>query len=352
MNPKYRTILVAPMVAVLALAVGCGSDDNSGGSTANQSGAAAANAPAKSLSIGAQGEFNIMQVHVAKEKGFLKENGISDVKVTNFTDLPAMTAAISRGQVDMGFQAPTLLQAFNTQSKASKFKFFAPGVKTTNAFLAKNDSGIPVTSGADWQPTVRAWQGKTIGVPALGGLVEAYVRYLGNEAGIDGKKLDVVAVGVGPAALAALKAGKADVVGGDALTTESVVNGGVGQIVLNLVKDQGPEILNDNLSAGYFAPEDRIAKDRATYAGLAKAIQEAQAYMLDPAHKAEVEQIMTSSAKLPPALAKSVVDNELEVFDASLSRDTVDKTINTLSTVGALPGPKPAYADLVANLGS
>jgi len=351
MKLNYRTVLILLVVALVALATGCGDDDDDKGG-AGQPGTAAEKAPAKPLSIGAQGEFNIMQVHVAKEKGFLEKNGVSDVRVTNFTDLPAMTAAISRGQVDLGFQAPPLVHTFNTQSKASKFKFFAPGVMTLNAFLAKKDSGIPVTTGEDWQSTVKAMQGKTIGVPALGGLLEAYVRYLGNEAGIGGKKLDVVAVGLGPAALASLKAGKADVIVGDAITTESVVNSGTGQVVLDLVKNQGPTILHDNFSAGYFAPEDRIQKDRATYAGLAKAIAEAQAFMLDPANAAEVEQIMAEYAKVPPALAKSLVKNQLQVFDASLSEETVNKTVDAMTAVGALPAPKPAYGDLVVNLGA
>jgi hypothetical protein len=47
-----------------------------------------------------------------------------------------------------------------------------------------------------------------------------------------------------------------------------------------------------------------------------------------------------------------VVKNQLEVFDASLSEETVNKTVDALTTVGALPAPKPAYGDLVVNLGA
>jgi ABC-type nitrate/sulfonate/bicarbonate transport system substrate-binding protein len=334
-----RIVLILLAVALIGVTAGCGSNNDNGSS---------GNSSKKSLTIGAQGTFNIATLWVAKDQGFLAKHGISDVKATNFTDLPAMTAAISRGQIDMGFQAPTLLQGFNTQSKASKLKFFAPGVKTSNGFLAKTGSGIPVTgSDNDWQPTVRAWEGKTIGVPALGGLIEAYVRYLGKEAGLDPKKMTVVAVGLGPAALAAMKAGKVDVLAGDAVTTETIRDSGIGEAVLDMVHNQGPRIFNNTMSAGYFAPEARIAKDRQTYSALAAALADAQKWMLDPANSAKLQQILVKDAQLPAPLAKSVVEKELTVFDVSLSDQTMQRTIDALSTVGALPGSEPTVGDLV-----
>jgi NitT/TauT family transport system substrate-binding protein len=345
MNMSFsRRALLAPVaLSALTLAVGCGSDQTkSGGGSAGGSG--------KALSIGVQDDFSNLPIEVAKRQGYFKKHGVAEPELVKFTDLPAMTAAVSRGQVDAGFQSPVLVQEYNQKAAGAKFKFFAAGVHPTMTWVARKDSDIPPVSGDDWRSAVKTWKGKTIGVPALGGIVELATRYMGKEAGLDPQKdMTVVAAGVGPALGAALKAGKVDLVAGDGFAAEAIVDSGQGVGKLDFVRNQGPDIFKDTFSAAYFAPEDRIQKDAKTYAGFSQAIDEAKAFIKDPANKTKVAEIISSYIKAPPKLVDGLVNNKIQSFTADLSDNTVSRTIKAYEAVGALPGTPPSAEDIVAN---
>jgi NitT/TauT family transport system substrate-binding protein len=346
MRPLRRWLAAPVVLSVLALAAGCGSDNDD---SASSGGSKPAASTGKALQIGVQDDWSNLPIEVAKREGFFKKHGVGDTTLVKFTDLPAMTAAVARGQVDAGFQSPVLVHNYNQKSSGSKFKFFASGVHPTMTWVSRKDSDVPAASGDDWQTTVKSWRGKTIGVPALGGIVELATRYMGKEAGLDPQKdMTVVAAGVGPALGAALKAGKVDLVAGDGFAAEAIVNGGQGVSKLDFVQNQGPEIFKDTFSAAYFAPDDRIQKDAETYAGFAQAIDEAKTFILDPANKTKVEEIISSYTEAPPALVKGLVANKLVSFGADLSDNTVNRTIEAYSALGALPGAAPSAADIVA----
>jgi len=343
----HRAVLTAMLLILsAAVAAGCGDDD---GESSGDSGAASGGG--KSLSVAIQDDWNNLPIEVARREGFFKKHGVSEVKFVKFTALPALTAAVSRGQVDIGFQTPIILNTFNKTSKAAKFKFFASGVRPTTIWLARKGSGIPPTSGENWQDTVKTWRGKTVGVPALGGLVEHLTRYLIKQAGLDPEKdTAIVAAGLGPALGAALKSGKVDLVAGDGFGAEAILQSGQGNGVLDLTQQQGPEILaTGTFFAAYFAPEDRIQKDRATYAGFARAIEEAKAFLKDPANTDRVKQILGEYLTAAPKVRDGLL-NRLEIFDADLSRTTMDRTIKAWTEIGSLPAPAPTFDDLVADV--
>jgi NitT/TauT family transport system substrate-binding protein len=344
---SLRRALLAPVaLCTLTLAVGCGSGDDTSTGSGGQTGAASSG---KGLSIGVQEDWSNLPIEVAKREGFFKKHGVADPELVKFTDLPAMTAAVARGQVDAGFQSPVLVQSYNESANGAKFKFFAAGVHPTMTWVTRKDSDIPPISANDWQSTVKAWKGKTVGVPALGGIVELATRYMGKQAGLDPRKdMTVVAAGVGPALGAALKAGKVDLVAGDGFAAEAIVDSGEGVGKLDFVKNEGPEIFQDTFSAAYFAPEDRIQKDGKTYAGFSQAIDEAKAFIKDPANKTKLEEIITSYIKVPPNLVEGLVKNKIQSFDADLSDRTVERTIKAYTAVGALPGSPPSVDDIVA----
>jgi len=342
---RGRALSALLVMAIGGLAAGCGDDDDPGG------GGGAAAPSGKPLSIALQAEYSAFPVFVAKDQGFMRKHGVSDIKIVKFTSLPAMTTAISRGQVDMGLHTPLLVHTVNQQAKSSPLKFFAPIQRAQMAWSARQGSSIPAATTDDWQSTIRAWQGKKIGAQP-GGLIEAMTKKFGDLVGLKaGKDFEIVNVGVGPQQLSALKAGIADVASGDAFGAVQIDQAGAGQTIINFLQQNVPPAYRgEMMSAGFFAPEAAIQQQRELYAGFHAALAEARAFIADPANRAKVEESLVKNIKVTPAIAKRLYE-QMGGFDIDLSRETIDRTVQIFVESGLFKAPGPSYADLVTEVG-
>jgi NitT/TauT family transport system substrate-binding protein len=335
------------LVALLAVAAatlvgGCGGDDSS---TAEEGGGGGGGAK---ISVANQDLFSHMPVYAAVDQGFMEKHGISEVEFVEFTDLPAMTAAVSRGQVDIGYQTPIAVTGYNQTSKSSPFQFISPGAKPTFDFMAREGSGIPPQSGDDWQSSVQAWKGKSVGVAALGGVLDLTVRYMVKEAGLAEDDVEILAVGQTPALVAAFKADQIQVTAGDSIIGPVIEEAGTGSSTIDFNDGQGPTVFKDTFVSAYFAPEERISAEPEIYAGFKAAVEEAQDWLMDPANEAAVAELIVEKTKVSPSIAKSLAPT-MDQFDLQLDEATYDRAMNAFTAIGALKGPAPAYSELVAN---
>src|SRR5690242_3925097 len=85
-------LTVVAALAVGALAVS-GATASRGSTTATGS----------TLSVGVQQGYNALPLFVAVRHGYFKKAGITDVKFTLFSSLPAMLTAVAQGQLDVGY---------------------------------------------------------------------------------------------------------------------------------------------------------------------------------------------------------------------------------------------------------
>jgi ABC-type nitrate/sulfonate/bicarbonate transport system substrate-binding protein len=339
-----RKWFIRPIALVLGLALalaGCGSGSDS--ATAGKKGG-------KTVTVGVQLEWDNLLAYVALDQGFMEKHGISDVKYVKFTDLPAMMTAVSRGQVDLALQTPPVLHKFNEASSSAKLKFFAPALGSIQVWSARKGSGVPSAADGDWQATVRAFKGKKVGVPARGGLTEYLTMYMAKEVGLEpGKDFEFVAIGLGPSELAAIKSGAADIDGGVPFGATLIAESRAGEPVLNLLRGEGPELLQDLANTNYFASEDRLKENKDLYSGFAAAIRDAHALLNDPANRTAVEKVIQKYIKTDPARAK-VLYEWIDSFKNDLSRETMERTLKAGSEAGMLPSPAPTYDDLVYEL--
>jgi len=186
--------------------------------------------------------------------------------------------------------------------------------------------------------------------------VEMGLRRLLVEAGIDPEKNGVTiapvpgatgaSVNFGLTAAKALEEGKIDGFWANGMGTEVAVRRGVGTVVLDVRRGDGPKAAF-NFTMASIATTDRLIQDHPTAAaGAVRAVMAAHAAL-----KAEPGLAKDVAAKLfPPQEAELIVDlirRDLPYYDASISPDFVEGMNAFARDAGILSG-HPAYADVVA----
>jgi ABC-type nitrate/sulfonate/bicarbonate transport system substrate-binding protein len=186
--------------------------------------------------------------------------------------------------------------------------------------------------------------------------VEMGLRRLLVEAGIDPAKNGVTiapvpgatgaGVNFGLTAAKALEEGKIDGFWANGMGTEVAVRRGVGTVVLDVRRGDGPKAAF-NFTMASIATTDRLIQDHPTAAaGAVRAVMAAHAAL-----KAEPGLAKDVAAKLfPPQETELIVDlirRDLPYYDATISPDFVEGMNAFARDAGILSG-YPAYADVVA----
>ena len=186
--------------------------------------------------------------------------------------------------------------------------------------------------------------------------VEMGLRRLLVEAGIDPEKNGVTiapvpgatgaSVNFGLTAAKALEEGKIDGFWANGMGTEVAVRRGVGTVVLDVRRGDGPKAAF-NFTMASIATTDRLIQEHPTAAaGAVRAVMAAHAAL-----KAEPGLAKTVAAKrFPPQEAELIVDlirRDLPYYDPAISPDFVEGMNAFARDAGILSG-HPAYSDVVA----
>lgn len=304
----------------------------------------------KTLRVALQQADNILPIAVGLRQGFFKKAGIDEIKFTLFSSLPAMFAAVAQGQMDVGLQTLPPLNAYNRATSGTKLKLIAPNQMNSLIWATRNDASIPVSTKADWKRTVLSWKGKKVGIPAPGGILDLFTRFMIRDAGMSSSDVSLVAVGTGPPAVAALQAGLVDVITGDTLTLAILRSQKRGRAVIAFPFRQGPKQLLDIQISGWFTSEQNIQKDRAIYTAFVNGMQASRAFMRNPKNKKSVLDIITRKMGIPADQAATLYEVGVPtITQPALNRRIVGKTLQTYIATGVMSGQAPEYSYLVAD---
>jgi ABC-type nitrate/sulfonate/bicarbonate transport system substrate-binding protein len=176
-------------------------------------------------------------------------------------------------------------------------------------------------------------------------------RYAAGQAGLEeGRDYEIRAAGVGAQAVGALKAGVVDVFAAEPLAAASLETAKIGQRVLDAPAGQGPPELQGTFGTAYFAPVSALSENAATYRAFAAALEESRKAFVDPANEADVVKLIIDTLEVDQAVAEAYYDSAIKVFDADLSPEAVEKTVDLGVKIGLVEEPAPTYKDLVAQL--
>jgi NitT/TauT family transport system substrate-binding protein len=311
----------------------------------------AAKATGTTLTVGVQQSYSMLPLYVALRHGFFKQSGITDVKFTVFTSLPAMLTAVAQGQIDVGLQTIPAIVAFNRASSGAKLRIVAPISSGSLQWLGKTDSTIPTATKSDWLTTVKAWKGKKIGIPAPGGILALFTAYMVKEAGLQTSDVQLIPVGVGPPAVAALQAGVVDMVTGDAFTAGLLKAQGIGKTILSLL-DTGPPEFMDSLTGVLFTTESETVANQQLYKGFADGLQKARVWIKNPKNKGDIQDILTRKIGLKREEVKALFADTVTQFTRPgtvISKKSVGATLKAYFGTGVMSGTQPGYDFFVAD---
>jgi NitT/TauT family transport system substrate-binding protein len=279
----------------------------------------------------------------AEELGLYREEGI-DAHVELLPSLEAVSA-LRDGAVDfVAGGAHTTLLAFPGWRGARVVVALSQGTP----WLLVLRADLPARRG-----NVGAVKGLRIG--AAPGPDRAFLRLL-HEAGLDPAR-DGITIAPVPGALAAgasfgvvaalaLERGLVDGFWANALGSETAVRRGVGKIVVDVRRGDGPPGAGHYTFAGLSTTEALIAREPERVAAAVRAIVRAQALLkADPARAAEV-----GRRRFPPAAAEliaAIVERDLPFYDPVISEASVAAMNRFAQAIGLLAGPV-AYDEVVA----
>ena len=196
-----RTMLVAGLLCLAAVAAGCGSDDDSSTSTsASTSGGGGAPETEKiSLVQPVPGESSFFYPYlVGRELGFFEEEGI-EVEYLSASEKLPLPAFVSNGDADVGLAGAD--ETLQTMAQGGDFKVVYDEFRTAADVLS-----VPADS--DIQDASQL-EGKT--VAAAGEDDKVVLRTALEIAGVDPGSVKIVSLGrAGPTTADALKSGEVD----------------------------------------------------------------------------------------------------------------------------------------------
>lgn len=280
----------------------------------------------------------------AVELGFFKSEGL-DAELELLFPVPQTMAALRDGALDfVAGAAHATLSAFPNWQGAKLLVALAQRMYWL--LILRADLGVR-------RGDLQAVKGLRIGA-APG--PDAGLRRLLVEAGIDLSR-DQVQIGPVPAAsdagvsfgvtaAKALEAGTLDGFWANAMGAEVAVRRGVGTVVLDVRRGDGPAAAGDYTFPALVTTDERIARAPESVAAAIRAIVKTQkALREEPAYATEVGQRL-----FPPTeagLITELIRRDLPYYDPSISAETVTRMNRFAQDVGLLSAPVP-YEQVVA----
>ena len=153
-------------------------------------------------------------------------------------------------------------------------------------------------------------------------------------------------VSVGMAAAKALEAGQIDAFWANAMATEIAIRRGVGKVLLDVRRGDGPPVARNFTFSGLVTTDALIDRDPERIAATVRAVVKThKALRADPTRAAEV-----GRRRFPPDAAElitAIIERDLPFYDAAISEETVGGLNRFAQSVGLLAEPA-SYDQVVA----
>lgn len=263
------------------------------------------------------GALVTVPTYVAKDLGIYDKHGLN-VSLLDFRAAPDATAALLSGAVDLMSNSPGNMMLVNSRGRdlvAIVDNFPAP----VWSLVVGKDVAVP-NKAAGYPALMRDLKGKKIGVPAIGSDGHNFARRFLRDAGMDPEKdVTFLAVGLGPDAVAAFKAGQLDA----AMAIEpvqTVLEALGGKVVLDLLADKTIPEFASWTSSVYHSTKAHADKNAEMMKRFQVAQEEAIAFVRDPANAEKVAAVWSKYNKaLTPEQMKGVLARLGKSFDVKFN---------------------------------
>ena len=252
------------------------------------------------------GAYSSMPVHVAVEKGFFQQRGLSVERLPANSSSAAIAALIG-GSMDVVESAPDLVLA--NIDKGIDLKYLV-GNESTNYVTLVVGNHVPLSEhGRDG--IVRQLAGRRIGVNAIGSTVYLAAVLMLEEADLAVEDVDFVATGSAATTLSSWQAGAVDAQMTFAPVPELLETLDLARPVLVLADDGPPALRYRGLYAGWVASGALVREQPARADAFIAAMRDAIDWIREPANHAEMLEL---ARRYAPVAALSEAQNK-QVMD-------------------------------------
>lgn len=280
----------------------------------------------------------------AVELGLFKEEGL-DVSLELIFPVDKAYAALAAGEID--FVAGSAHSALAAFPEWRGVKLIAAQGQGMYWFLVMRSD--LVTERGD----LSVLRGRSIGAAPW---VEMGLRGVLREAGLDPARDDIriapvpgaagAGVSFGVTAAKALEEGKIDGFWANGMGTEVAVQRGIGKVVLDIRRGDGPPAAFDFTMASIAATDDLIGRSPETAAAAVRAIVSTHKRLKqDVSLAADVGERLFPAAEA--SLIVALIERDLPYYDATISPEFVERMNAFARTTGILHG-NPAFDAVVA----
>ncbi len=274
------------------------------------------------IAVGGKSSLYYLPLTIAEQLGYFKDEGLAPT-ISDFAGGSQALRAVIGGSADVvsGAYEHTL----NMQAKGQFLQCFVQQGRAPQIAI-----GISAAKAKTYK-SPKDFKGLKVGVSAPGSSTHMIVNHFISTAGLKPSDISVIGVGLGAAAIAALKSGQIDAVSNtDPVMTKLEQDGDV-QIVADTRTLKGTErVLGGPMPAGcLYAPVDFIRKNPNTIQALTNAIVRADKWI----HKASAQDVLRT---VPEAYLLG--DRALYLFSFSKVREAIspDGMISDAGTRTAL----------------
>lgn len=261
---------------------------------------------------------------VAKEQKFFEKNGLT-IELVPIASGPAMTSAVASGSVTFVNNSwDNLLTAVD---KGLPVRGVAGStVKVPFALIARK--GLDLPHAAEGYPAViKDLAGKNWGVLALGVSVHFMSQMLLTGAGFKADDATFLAIGLPNTARPALQRGTADVYLSIEPLPSIFVAKNEGSVLMDLGKNQGPDVFHDLGYNGWWASTSTIKDKPEVVSRFARSLEDAYCWYSKPDNLDHVVEIMQRYANVPelsPNQYKAMVKTLIPSFGPAITARTID----------------------------
>jgi NitT/TauT family transport system substrate-binding protein len=266
-------------------------------------------------------------LYVAKDQGMLAKHGL-DIDMTLTTNGSLISAALVADTAQLGGPTPTVLLQANEQG------LDLVSIAGTNVYPLTTPSGVIAAADSNLHGP-KDLEGKRVGVPGLGGIIDVLTRKWVQSNGLDYHKVNWVEIGF-PQMADALKSHLVDAVASvDPFYTRVIADKtgyDIGSYASVIPAGTSP--------VNFVATRAWAEKNVDAIKALQAALDEAAVYIKDPANDKSVRASIATYTKLPPAVA-AVVDVP-KVFAVHITPDALAFWVQVAREQGLIKGnPDP-----------
>ena len=325
-----RLALAASAAAMALTVAACSGNDNSDNGNAAKSGAGSDKVTKLAFQTFPQ-TMGTIPIKVAQEQGIFEKNGL-DVSVSDGTAGPTMVSALAAGKIDaVGIPMFVGMQSVQAGAKIKALVGLIGGGGSV-VFVSE----LVPASDAPYPESAKALDGRTAAISAPGGFSEKMLkRYVeGASASLKYATLPGVAPEV-----AAMKAGKVDVVNFDLASSYPFVKQGIGHVFWDF-QTTGPDEVRGATTNEAWVSDKFLEENPEAAEAFARSIAQADAWIKDPANRAQVGKYFSEIAggqvadeDLDPmieAIKPAVGENDVEVYNGFLDEGAKPPTGSTL----------------------